>query len=167
MGPFPEDENGNKFIIVVIDVFSRFVELYAVPELTAENSAKVLIEYTSRYATPDRILTDNGKEYVNTIMKELAKLLYTRHLTILPYSHEENAIVERENKEVLRHLRAIVFDRKIKTKWSLALSLIQRFLNTTDVSSTGFPPNHIIYGNNAQLESSVLYNRQEKNIEAR
>ena len=167
MGPFPEDENGNKFIIVVIDVFSRFVELYAVPELTAENSAKVLIEYTSRYATPDRILTDNGKEYVNTIMKELVKLLYTRHLTILPYSHEENAIVERENKEVLRHLRAIVFDRKIKTKWSLALSLIQRFLNTTDVSSTGFPPNHIIFGNNAQLESSVLYNRQEKNVEAR
>jgi transposase InsO family protein len=108
MGPFPEDENGNKFIIVVIDVFSRFVELYAVPELTAENSAKVLIEYTSRYATPDRILTDNGKEYVNKIMKELINLLYTRHLTILPYSHEENSIVERENKEVLRHLRAIV-----------------------------------------------------------
>jgi hypothetical protein len=62
MGPFPEDKNGNKYIIVVIDVFSRFVELYAVPELSAENSAKILIEYTSRYATPDRILSDNGRE---------------------------------------------------------------------------------------------------------
>ena len=96
-------------------------------------------------------------------MLELTNLLYTQHLTILPYSHEENSIVERENKEVLRHLRAIVFDRKIKSKWSLALSLIQRFLNTTDVSATGFPPNQIIFGNNAQCENSTLYNPKETN----
>ena len=89
--------------------------------------------------------------------------MYTQHLTILPYSHEENSIVERENRKVLRHLRAIVFDRKIKSKWSKALCLIQRFLNTTDVSSTGFAPNQIIFGNNVKLENSVLYNPYEKN----
>ena len=55
MGPFPEDENGNNYIIVVIDVFSRFVELYAVPQLSAKCTAQILIEYTSRYATPVRL----------------------------------------------------------------------------------------------------------------
>ena len=109
---------------------NRPLELYAVPQLSAKCTAQILIEYTSRYATPDQILTDNGKEYVNNITAELVNLLYTQHLTILPYSHEENSIVERANMEVLRHLRAIVFDRKIKSKWSKALCLIQRFLNT-------------------------------------
>jgi hypothetical protein len=31
---------------------------------------------------------------------------------ITPYSHEENGIVERMNKEVMRHLRDILFDKR-------------------------------------------------------
>ena len=45
----------------------------------------------------------------------------------MPYSHEENSIVERANREVNKHLRAIVFDRKIKERWSLALTVVRLF----------------------------------------
>ena len=49
----------------------------------------------------------------------------------------------RANKEVNRHLRAIVFDRKIQSNWSLTLPLVQRVMNTTIHSSTGVAPAQI------------------------
>ena len=33
----------------------------------------------------------------------------------IPYSKEENSIVERANKEVMRHLRAFIFDSLVLT----------------------------------------------------
>ena len=135
IGPFPEDDQGNKHICVMIDVFSRFVELYPVPDLTAATAAKKIVEFVGRYGHPSEVLTDNGKQYVNELSNELYDLMLVNHLTVMPYSHEENSIVMRANKEVNRHLWAIVFNRKIKTNWSLILPLVQRVLNTTIHSS--------------------------------
>jgi hypothetical protein len=78
------------------------------------------------------------------------------HLTILPYSHEENAIVERANREVNRHLRAIVFDKKVKKEWSLFLPLVQRIMNATVSASTGVTPASIIFGNAVDLDKGLL-----------
>jgi hypothetical protein len=45
IGPFQEGEEGNKYIMVFIDVFSRFIELVAVRDLSALTAAKRLIKY--------------------------------------------------------------------------------------------------------------------------
>ena len=157
IGPFPEDDQGNKHICVLIDVFSRFVELYPIPDLTAVTAARKIVEFVGRYGHPSQVLTDNGKQYVNDLSNELYDLMLVDHLTVMPYSHEENSIVERANKEVNRHLRAIVFDRKIKTNWSLVLPLVQRVLNTTVHSSTGVAPAQIIFGSAINLDRHVLH----------
>ena len=36
IGPLPEDENGNKFLIAIIDIFSRFLELYPAVDTTSD-----------------------------------------------------------------------------------------------------------------------------------
>jgi hypothetical protein len=54
---------------------------------------------------------DNGPEMVNNLVTEVLQLLGTTGATILAYSKEENAIVERANKEVMRHLRALIFEK--------------------------------------------------------
>ena len=84
----------------------------------------------------------------------------TNHITVMPYSHEKNSIVERANKEVNRHLRAIVFDRKIKENWSLTLPLVQRVMNTTVHSTIGVAPAQIIFGNAIDLDRHVLHEPQ-------
>jgi hypothetical protein len=52
IGSFEEDEDGNKYIMAFIDVFSRFVELIAVRDLTALTAAKELIKFFGRYGNP-------------------------------------------------------------------------------------------------------------------
>ena len=60
IGPLPEDSHGNKYIIVFIDAFTRFVELYAVPDTTAEICASKLLEHVGRYGVPVTIQSDQG-----------------------------------------------------------------------------------------------------------
>ncbi len=50
------------------------------------------------------------------------------------HSSEENGIVERANQEVMRHLRALLFDSRVHDKWSFEqLPLVQRIMNTVDL----------------------------------
>ena len=107
------DSYGNNMIIVIIDNFSRFTDLYATNSTNAEGAADALLSFTGRYATPNAFRTDSGKSFANAIVDGLIERLGADHHLTTAYSKEENALVERQNKEVLRHLRNIIFDKRI------------------------------------------------------
>ncbi len=49
-GPFPASDSGNKYILVVMDSFTKFVEAYAIPDQRAETVAnKIVFEFLLRY----------------------------------------------------------------------------------------------------------------------
>ena len=98
-------------ILVMIDTFTRFVELYATPDATAKSACKALIEHTGRYGAPRFLKSDNGSHFTNHVIDEFLKIFGSVHERILPYSSEHNAIVERMNKEVNRHIRAYTYAR--------------------------------------------------------
>jgi hypothetical protein len=72
-------------------------------------------------------------------------------------SKEENAIVERANKEVNRHLRAFVFDIASSVRWSFGLSMIQRIINTTVHSGIGIEPAQLVFASYADLDRGILF----------
>ena len=57
-------------------------------------------------------------QFSNELIDNLLELMNTRDLKIQAYSKEETAIVERANKDVVRHLRAICYDKKARTIWN-------------------------------------------------
>ena len=160
IGPLPPDEEGNEHILVIIDVFSRFVELVPCKDVTAASATKALLAHIGRYGSPAEVLTDNGSQFIADVTQQLLKVLDILPLTILPYSHEENGIVERVNKEVVRHLRAILFDRQIKNQWALVLPLVQRIHNATPHSSTNVAPAQLIFGHTLDLDRGILHERK-------
>jgi hypothetical protein len=156
IGPLSEDQNGNKYIIVIIDTFSRWVELYPVRSTDAITAAKTLLHFVGRFGIPSTILSDNGTQFVNNTCDELTKLLRISHKLTTPYSHEENAIVERANREVMRHLRAIMFDRNITVEWSDMLPLVQRIMNASNHESIGTSPASILFGNAVKIDRGLF-----------
>jgi hypothetical protein len=44
LGPLPEDNDGNKYIVVIVDNFSKFVGLYATKNVTSEDYIKSLVQ---------------------------------------------------------------------------------------------------------------------------
>jgi len=157
------DENGNKYIIVAIDCFSRLVDLYAVPDLSSEVAAQALLDWISRYGVPEEIQTDQGTQYVNEIIEQLIKMLGSTHkLNISAHSKEENAIVERANKEVMRHLRALIFERNVVSNWSKNIPLVRRIINTSVHESIGCSPASIIFGNAVDLDRGIFLPFEER-----
>ena len=158
IGPVPKDQFGNEHILVIIDCFTRFVELYPIPDTTALSAARAILNHAGRYGVAAKYRTDNGPQYANELLTELRKLLRTEHEFTIPYSKEENSIVERANKEVMRHLRAIIFDSRVKNTWSMDyLPLVMRILNAEEKERTGVSPAELLFGNTIQLDRRMLY----------
>ena len=150
------DEYGNNMIIVIIDNFSRFTSLYATTSTAAEGAADAILDFCARYVTPLHITTDCGSNFKSDLMASLMERLGSDHFLTDPHSKEMNGIVERVNKEVLRHLRAIIFDHRIAGKWSKYLPLVQRLINTSKNSATGLSPVEIVFPTSVQLDRSIL-----------
>ena len=60
------DEDGNKHVLVIIDAFTRWVELYPLTNLSAQASAKALLQHFGRFGQPTQLVSDNGTQFVNS-----------------------------------------------------------------------------------------------------
>ncbi len=74
----------------------------------------------------------------------------------LAYSKEENGRIERANKEILRHLRAFVSHSKVVDDWKTKLPLVQRIMNASVHSVTGYSPATLLFGNAVNLNQNIL-----------
>ena len=63
---------------------------------------------------------------------------------VIAYSHEENSIAERTNKEIMRHLRDIIYDTRIFANWYKYLPFVQRIQNSEIHISTGARLVHLV-----------------------
>jgi hypothetical protein len=118
-------------------------------DTSAQAVVQPLVEHIARYGIPAYIQSDKGSQFVNEVISEVIKIMGTEHITTLPYSKEENSIVERANKEVMRHLRAFVFDIGTHTGWSMKLPLVSRIMNSSVHSAIGTSPASLLYGNSS------------------
>jgi hypothetical protein len=175
IGPIDEGVGKKQHILVVIDNFTRFVELYSLESVTALEAAKCLIDWIGRYSTPSKICTDKGSQFENELIDYVTKSLNIDRSDIAPGSKEENSLVERANKEVMRHLRALVFSTGVPYHWPDQLPLVQRIMNASRHGSIGTKPATLLFGNAIDLDRSYFLRRlvkdgveqQLKDIQAR
>ena len=106
VGPFPD----KKYILVMIDAFTRWVELYCCDEATANSAANSLLHHFGRFGCPRTIRSDRGSHFANETIEKFLQMTGVGHNLTLAYSSQENSKVERVNNEVNRHLRSFVFD---------------------------------------------------------
>ena len=146
IGPLPKSTSGFKYIIVIIDHFSRYIELFAAPDVSAQSAARALHRHVARFGAPVELITDQRTQYVNAMFEEFMRMAKVTRIDTAPYSKEENGIVEHANKEVNRHLRYIMFDTGVKNQWAQCLPMVESLFNSTAKLPTGVAPNTIIFG---------------------
>ena len=156
IGPLPESEFGFKHILVVIDTFTRWVMLYPTRTLEAVECARALVQHFGIFGVAAEVCTDGGSQLENKLVNEILELVNARHSLSIPYSSEENGIVERINKEVMRYIRALVFDERSPSKWPDYCPFAQRICNAEVVSSMGHRPAELLFGSAINLDRSIL-----------
>ncbi|CAF1177889.1 unnamed protein product [Rotaria sordida] len=159
-GPItPTSQRGNKYIICLTDVLSKFVITKAVRDNTAQTAIRFLKEdIISKFGTPRCILTDNGTHFTSTLMNELIKQIGSTHLYSTPYHPQTNGQVERYNSTMDAKIAALSNLRK--TDWDDQLSFVTFNYNTSIHSSTKQIPFEMMYGRSPVLP----FDHQDTNV---
>ena len=98
--------NQNKYLIIVVDLFTKWIEAEDFAKITAQN---VLFFYKtnilSRFGIPQVIVTDNGTQFTDHPFQEsVTKLGTTQHFASVKYP-PTNDQAESANKLILRGLK--------------------------------------------------------------
>ena len=137
-------ERGNSHILAILESFSNHVRLFTVPDPNAKLMAEFLLAYISVHSMPLQIITDNGPEFANQLMTELALMLGLKHFTTSPYNSKANGRVEVAHKSMQTMMCAYMEDHV--EDWDLLLPLIEFTLNTSINKGTGYTPFFLHFG---------------------
>ncbi|XP_039686891.1 uncharacterized protein [Medicago truncatula] len=87
----PKASNGHRFILVAIDYFTKWVEAASYANVTKQVVVKFIKNHIiCRYGIPNRIITDNGTNLNNKMMKELCDDFKIEHHNSSPYRPQMN-----------------------------------------------------------------------------
>ena len=159
IGPYPD----GGYVLVFIDMFTRWVELYCCDAATSENAALSLLSHFGRFGSPAKLTSDRGSHFVADIIEEFLRHIGTEHILTLAYSKEENSLVERANKEVNRHLIALTFDKNTVDDYKLCIPIVQRILNSSYNERTGISAAELLFGNAIKLDRGLFLPPAERN----
>jgi hypothetical protein len=165
IGPLTETDDGFTHILAIIDNFSRYIGLYALTGASADEIAHGMMTHIGIFGCPQIIQTDNGHEFDNQIIEELVKLIGTESKTILAYSKEENSIVERSNRETMRHIKSMVFELNKRNSWNKYIPIAQRIMNFEVSTRIGVCPNDLVFGGQLNLQKYLIHATKTKSVD--
>ena len=115
IGPItPKASNGHRFIFVVIDYFTKWVEAASYASVTKSIVARIIKrEIICRYGLPERIISDNGLNLNNDMVTEICTRFKVKYHNSVPYRPKMNGAVEAANKNVKKIIAKASADLEI------------------------------------------------------
>jgi transposase InsO family protein len=146
----PPSSNGHKYIIVIVDYFTKWVEAMPTFNNTVDTATRFFFNHIiSHFGVPLQLVSDHGKHFENEIFVELSSRLGFSHEFASPYYPQSNGQVEAVNKVLKTILQRTV--NKHKTNWHHMLFSVLWDYRMAMKTTTGFTPFHLFHGVEATL----------------
>ncbi|CAK1577916.1 unnamed protein product [Parnassius mnemosyne] len=109
-GPFPESESGNKYFMGVMNYFTKWPEVFAIPnQETSTVADKLVHEVFYGFGAPLEIHSDQGRNFESQIFLLLYNKVMGAHKTrTTSYHPQSDGMVERFNQTLERYLAKVV-----------------------------------------------------------
>ena len=92
LGNTPE----NRYLLTPIDHFSKYVEDFPIPDVSAETCARVYAtQIVARHGSGSTLITDQGRSFTSAFFQETCKILKVRKVRTSAYRAMSNGMVER------------------------------------------------------------------------
>ena len=151
LGDFPKTRRGNKYIIVFVEKFTKYVEAYATPDVTAESFAWALRDFICRHSMPEQLLTDQGSAYESRVAEQLCELLDIEKLRTTPFHHQCNGQSENANRTIIQLFRTYIESNKRSATWDDLVPLFTFAHNASANATTGEMPFEAVYGREPRI----------------
>ncbi|KAA3465162.1 RNA-directed DNA polymerase (Reverse transcriptase), Ribonuclease H [Gossypium australe] len=154
IGPIsPKALNGHRFIFVVIDYFTKWVEATSYANVTKSAVSKFLKkEIICRYGMPERIISSNALNLNNSTIAEVCSQFKIKHHNLSPYRPKMNGAVEAANKNIKKIVGKMT---ETYRDWHDKLPFALYAYRTSIRTSTGTTPFSLVYRMEAVLPIEV------------
>ena len=104
LGPInPHSRSGSTYILVMVDQFTKWVELAALPAQNAELTAKAFLKhFIKNIGCPLEVHTDQGKKFQSDLFTAFCKLLEIFETRTTPYHPSSNGQCDVFNRTILQ-----------------------------------------------------------------
>nr|VZI14049.1 unnamed protein product [Spirometra erinaceieuropaei] len=151
VGPFPQSRKGNRYLLVMVDFFTKWAEAAPLPDQTTATVAEAIMStWVARFGVPDVIHSDQGANFESLLVHELCSRLGIQKTRTTAYPPQGNGQTERTNKSILSLLRAFI-DSANNDIWDTLIPHCLLSYRSTIHKSTGFTPAMLTYGRELQL----------------
>lgn len=153
-GPLPVSTLGNKYLITVICLSSKYPEAIPAPNLCSTTIVDALLQIFSRMGFPKELQTDQGTSFMSVLTTEFLKRFGIR-VVRSSVRHPQSNPVERMHRTLKRILRVLCLEAG--TDWEKILPHALFALRTVTHNSTGFTPAELVHGRNLRTPMMLLY----------
>lgn len=155
MGPLPISAQGNKYILVITDLFTKWVEAFPLKDTTNLTLATILLnEVVCRYGVPTSLHSDQGANLCSTVIQSLCQMLGITTTRTSAYHPEGNGQVEHFNCTVEAMLAKMVDDNQ--HDWDSQLPKALFAYRTAIHETTKFSPFHLTFARSPQLPIDLI-----------
>lgn len=146
VGPLPLSKNQNRFLVVAIDLFSKFTIMRALKTATAKNVTEFIQnEVILKFSCPEILVCDNGVQYKSELFKNLMASRGIRVWYTANYFAQGNP-TECVNKTIGTALRAFIMQDSDQREWDRHIHEIENAINSSHHTSTKETPYFVAFG---------------------
>ena len=150
--PFARDNKGHKYVLVIIDCFSKFLWLRPLKDKSGLNVSRAMASVLEEGRVPKHLCADLGKEFYNRSFSDLMKRYGVNHYST--YSIMKASIAERVIRTIKDYMYKM-FSLEGSYKYLSKLPYIAREYNSRKHRTIGMAPKDVNKSNEKELLDAV------------
>ncbi|CAH2310412.1 SH3-containing GRB2 3-interacting 1 [Pelobates cultripes] len=153
IGPFPETVDGFQYILTATDYFSKWVEAFPLKTKSVAEAGRHICSMICRYGCPKRILSDQGKEFVDQLNDQMCSILGIERSETAAYHPQTNGLDDKTNNNIKRVLTKLVKEKQ--NNWDVCLDATLFSIRSKVQTTTKYSPFLLMYGREAVFPAEV------------
>ncbi|XP_068228072.1 uncharacterized protein [Palaemon carinicauda] len=164
VGPLPRSKRGNRFLLTMIDRFTRYLEAVPTRCANASHAVRGLTQFFCRFGFPATVQSDKGSHFMAREFKAAMEYHGVHHQTSTAYHPESQGLVERSHQTLKTVLTKL--GEAGSSDWEENLPYALFALRQARSETTGYSPFELLYAHSTRGPLDILYEAWEASSKA-
>ena len=139
----PVSSQNNRYLLVIQDYFTKWVEAIPLPDQTAKRITRELVQVFAKYGLPSTLHSDQGRNFESSMLYQTLEAFGIKKSRTTAYHPEGDGMVEWFNRTLLQLLRTYT---ETQEEWERYLPFVLFAYCTAVHTSTGVSPFELMFG---------------------